>query len=153
MKAEGVVRLPDSQDGGSRSALRAEARARRGLRQNNPTGRIFLPSSGKSPLGVLPSCPRGRGVGHRHRTSGWDAVDAAASCARWDRRAGKLRERSQDAPTSGAEAYGKVVWFRCLSGWRQVFRRRESPTGQSASFREATEAREPDTPGRARYKS
>jgi len=58
------------------------------LRQNNPSGRIFLPSSGKSPLGVLPSCPRGRGVGHRHRTLGWDAVDAAASCARWDRRAG-----------------------------------------------------------------
>ena len=59
-----------------------------GLRQINPTGRISLSSSGKSPSGVLPSCPRGRGVGHRHRTLGRDAVDAAASCARWDRRAG-----------------------------------------------------------------
>ena len=59
-----------------------------GLRQINPSGRISLSSSGKSPSGALPSCPRGRGVGHRHRTLGWDAMDAAASCARWDRRAG-----------------------------------------------------------------
>jgi hypothetical protein len=38
-------------------------------------------------------------------------VDAVASCARWDGRAGfTVRERSQDVLTSGAEAYGKVVW-------------------------------------------
>jgi hypothetical protein len=42
---------------------------------------------------------------------GWDAVDAAASGARWDCRAGfTARERSQDVLTSGAEAYGKIVW-------------------------------------------
>jgi hypothetical protein len=69
-------------------------------------------------------------------TERWDGM-------RWTRRhrardgiAGrdKIRERSQDVPTSGAEAYGKVVWFRCLSGWRQVFRRRASPTGPECQF-------------------
>src|ERR1700704_3047518 len=81
------------------------------LRQINPTGKISLSPSGKSPLRLLPSCPRGRGVGHRYRTLGWDAVDAAASCARWDRRAGfRARERSQDVLTSDAEAYGEDVW-------------------------------------------
>ena len=39
----------------------------------------------------------------------------------------KLRERSPDVLTSGAEAYGKVVWIRRLIGWRQVLRRREKP--------------------------
>ena len=38
-------------------------------------------------------------------------VDATASCARWDGRAGfTARERSEGALTSGAEAYGEVVW-------------------------------------------
>src|SRR5665811_596423 len=59
-----------------------------GLRQNNTTGKISLSLSGKSLLRLTPSCSRGRGVGHRYRTMGWDAVDAAASCARWDCRAG-----------------------------------------------------------------
>jgi hypothetical protein len=36
------------------------------LRQNNPTGRFPLSSSGKSLLKLPASCPRGRGVGHRH---------------------------------------------------------------------------------------
>ena len=58
------------------------------LRQNNPSGKFSLSPSRKSLLGLTPSCPRGRGVGHRHRTLGWDAVDAAVSCARWDCRAG-----------------------------------------------------------------
>ena len=45
------------------------------------------------------------------RTLGRDAVDAAASCARWDCRAGfRARERSKCVLTSGAEAYGEVVW-------------------------------------------
>ena len=55
-----------------------------------------------------------RGVGHRHRTLGWDAVDAKAPCAERDRRAGKLRERSWNVLTSDAEAYGESVWTRCL---------------------------------------
>jgi hypothetical protein len=42
---------------------------------------------------------------------GWDAVDATASGARWDGRAGfTARELSQDVRTYGAEAYGEVVW-------------------------------------------
>ena len=104
------------------------------MRQNNPTGKISLSLSGKSLLRLTPSCPRGRGVGHRHER--WDGM-------RWTRRhrardgiAGrdKLRERSEGVLTSGAEAYGKVVWTRRLSGWRQVFRRRESPTGPERRF-------------------
>jgi hypothetical protein len=46
----------------------------------------------------------------------------------------KLRERSLDVLMSDADAYGEVVWFRRLSGWRQVFRRRESPTGPKRRF-------------------
>jgi hypothetical protein len=42
------------------------------LRQINPSGKLSLSPSGKSLLGLPPSCPRGRGVGHRHRTLGWD---------------------------------------------------------------------------------
>jgi hypothetical protein len=62
-------------------------------------------------------------------TERWDGM-------RWTRRhrardgiAGRdqLRERSQGAPTSDAAGYGKVVWFRRLSGRRQVFRRRARP--------------------------
>jgi hypothetical protein len=97
--------------GNAVGAMRSSTPAAPWLRQNNPTGKFPLSTSGKSSLGLPPSCPRGRGVGHRHRTLGWDAVDAAAACARWDGRAGfTVRERSQDALTSGAEAYGKVVW-------------------------------------------
>src|SRR5450432_3537171 len=59
----------------------------RSLRQNNPTGKIYLSPSRKSPLRLPPSCPRGRGVGHRHRTLGWDAVDAAVSGVKFVRRA------------------------------------------------------------------
>ena len=40
------------------------------LRQNNPTGKFSLSPSGKSLLGLPPSCPRGRGVGHRHERWG-----------------------------------------------------------------------------------
>ena len=41
-------------------------------------------------------------------------MDAAASCAEKDSRAGKLRERFWNVLTSGAGAYGKSVWTRCL---------------------------------------
>jgi hypothetical protein len=62
------------------------------------------------------------------RTLGWDAVDAAASCARWDGRAAfRARERSQDVRTSGAEAYGEVVWSWRLSGWHQVCEKASRP--------------------------
>jgi hypothetical protein len=44
--------------------------------------------------------------------AGWGAVDAAAFCARWDRRAGwrKARERSPSERTRNVAAYGEVVW-------------------------------------------
>jgi hypothetical protein len=45
------------------------------------------------------------------RTLGRDAVDAAASGARRDRRVGrKACERSTGAQTNDAKAYGKTVW-------------------------------------------
>jgi hypothetical protein len=43
------------------------------------------------------------------RTLGRDAVDAAASCVKIDRRAA-CRERSSSRQTSDAKAYGKTVW-------------------------------------------
>src|SRR5713226_1862196 len=79
------------------------------LRQSNPTGKFSLSPSGKSLLGLPPSCPRGRGVGHRHRTLGWDAVDAAVSGVKFVRRA-VFRERATARRTYDAEAYGEVVW-------------------------------------------
>ena len=79
------------------------------LRQNNPTGKFSLSPSGKSLLGLAPSCPRGRGVGHRHRTLGWDAVDAAVSGVKFVRRA-VFRERATARRTYDAKAYGEVVW-------------------------------------------
>ena len=42
------------------------------LRQNNPSGKFSLSPSGKSLLGLTSSCPRGRGVGHRHER--WDGM-------------------------------------------------------------------------------
>jgi len=79
------------------------------LRQNNPSGKISLSPSGKSSLGLPPSCPGGRGVGHRHRTLGWDVVDAAVSGVKFVRRA-VFRERTAARRTYDAEAYGEVVW-------------------------------------------
>ena len=90
-------------------ALVRESPAAPHLRQNNPSGKISLSPSGKSSLGLPPSCPRGRGVGHRHRTLGWDAVDAAVSGVKFVRRA-VFRERTAARRTYDAEAYGEVVW-------------------------------------------
>jgi hypothetical protein len=61
------------------------------------------------------------------RTLGRDAVDAAASCARRDRRAGLLVSDLRGVRTSGAEAYGEVVWSWRLSGWRQVGEKANRP--------------------------
>src|SRR4030088_3348810 len=87
----------------------ARARLPPHLRQINPTGKISLSPSGKSSLGLPPSCPRGRGVGHRHRTLGWDGVDAAVAGVKFVRRA-VFRERTAARRTYDAEAYGEVVW-------------------------------------------
>jgi hypothetical protein len=81
------------------------------LRQINPTGKISLPPSGKSFLRLPPSCPQGRGVGHRHRTLGWDAVDAGGIVRAMGSQGGiNSVSGHRNVPTSGAEAYGKVVW-------------------------------------------
>ena len=99
------------------------------MRQINPSGKISLFPKGKSPLDSRHPVPEEGALAIV--TERWDRE-------RWTRRhrarkriAGrdKLRERSQNAQTSGAEAYGKTVWIRRLSGWRQVSWRREVPTG------------------------
>jgi hypothetical protein len=58
------------------------------LRQINPSGSISLFPKGKSPLRIPHPVPEEGALAIV--TERWDgiAVDAAASCARWDRRAG-----------------------------------------------------------------
>jgi hypothetical protein len=56
------------------------------LRQNNPTGKIALNLSGKSPLKIRPSHPA-RGALAIVTNAGWDAVDATALGVTRDRRA------------------------------------------------------------------
>src|SRR5450755_2844605 len=72
---------------------------------------ISLHPSGKSSLQIraIPSHTEGRIA--IVTNAGWGAVDAAASCARWDRRAG--RKTCERSPARGREmllAYGKIVW-------------------------------------------
>ena len=77
-------------------------------------------------------------------TERWDgiAVDAKASCAERDQQGGiNSVSGLQNAQTSGAGAYGKIVWTRRLCGWRQVCGRHVGPTGRGrAGFPQATEA-------------
>jgi hypothetical protein len=79
-----------------------------------------------------PSCPT-EGRIRIVRDAGRDAVDAAASGAQVNGRAGfglsQTRERSNGVQTNGVVAYGEVVWFRhplLVSSWR----RRVGPTGR-----------------------
>src|SRR6266436_1600131 len=72
---------------------------------------ISLHPSGKSSLQIRAIPPHQRGVSRSSRTRGADAVDAAASCARWDRRVD--REICERSPARGREmllADGKIVW-------------------------------------------
>ena len=76
-----------------------------------PDGQIFAFAVGQITFKTPGILSPGKGRWPSSRTLGWDAVDAVASCARWDGRAGfRARERSPDVQTSGAEAYGEVVW-------------------------------------------
>ena len=76
-----------------------------------PDGQIFAFAVGQITFMTPDILSPGKGRWPSSRTLGRDAVDAAASCARWDGRAGfRARERSQDVLTSDAEAYGEVVW-------------------------------------------
>ena len=103
------------------------------LRQINPTGKFSLSPSGKSLLGLTPSCPRGRGVGHRHRTLGWDAVDAAVSGVKCVRRA---------VSVSGQRSAGRTMLKRTVKSCGpdasvvgvKSQRRCESPTGPECQF-------------------
>src|SRR5260370_15596537 len=94
-----------------KSALPAQAQSCDRAATKQPDGQIFAFAVGQITFrtpGIL-SLRKGRWPSSR--TLGRDAVDAVASCARWDGRAGFFwaRERSQDVLTSGAEAYAEVV--------------------------------------------
>jgi hypothetical protein len=93
-----------------------------------PVGQIFAFAVGQIRFRTFRILSPGEGRWPSSRTLGRDAVDAAASCARWNRRAGfRVRERSQGVRTSGAEAYGEVVWSWRLSGWRQAGEKASRP--------------------------
>jgi hypothetical protein len=93
-----------------------------GLRQNNPTGKspkvcppprakIFRLTRRANQCfsSARPTPPEGRLA--IVTDAGWDAVDAAAFCARRDCRAGrKICERSPSERTRDVAAYGEVVW-------------------------------------------
>ncbi len=92
-------------------------------RTDLPVGRIvdravesLLQKYFASPVGQIistnsrhPTPPEGRIM--IVRNAGWNAVDAAAFCARWDRRAGrKTCERSIARGRGTIAADGKIVW-------------------------------------------
>src|SRR5260370_41479513 len=94
-----------------KSALPAQAQSCDRAATKQPDGQIFAFAVGQISFrtpGIL-SLRKGRWPSSR--TLGWDAVDAAAPCTRWGCRASfRALERSPDVLTSGAEAYGEVVW-------------------------------------------
>ena len=83
--------------------------------------------------------------------AGWDAVDAAASGVKWNRRAGS--SASDDVTqTNGAEAYGKTAWswHPLLVSSRRSFDR---PDRVRQNINPPmTEARTNSSPGRSRHK-
>src|SRR5229473_2664431 len=110
-----------------------------------PDGQIFAFVVGQITFKTSAILSPKKGRWPSSRTLGRDAVDAAASCARWDGRAafGPVSD-PWDVRTSGAEAYGEVVWSWRLSGWRQVCGRQVGPTGRGcAGYSQATETTSP----------
>src|ERR1700682_2767035 len=83
----------------------------REVRQINPTGKIPLSPSGKSPLRLRPSRPT-EGRSRVVTNAGRDAVDARASGAQWQSQ-GEMNLVSDQLAreTIGALADGKAVWF------------------------------------------
>jgi hypothetical protein len=86
------------------------------------------------------------------RTLGRVAVDAAALGAWWCSQGGPWFVSGHSVQTTGAEAYGKAVWFWhpwLVSSWRRLF---ESNRVRPAVNPAAMEAKGSSSPGRARYK-
>src|SRR5450755_3972305 len=82
---------------------------------------ISLHPSGKSSLQIRAIPPHQRGVSRSSRTRGADAVDAAASCARWDRRATrKALERFPGVLTRDAFRVRQNRVVLTPRRWRQV---------------------------------
>jgi hypothetical protein len=82
---------------------------------DQPVGQNFGFSEAQITATFTPSCPQARGVGHRHRTLGWDC-GGRGGIGRGKGLQGGINSVSglQDGQTSGAEAYGKIVWIRRL---------------------------------------
>ena len=101
----GPMTLPDGQITANCPALLSSP-----LAENIPV--VGLP---ETPLGIPPSDPT-EGRIAIVTDAGLDVVDAAASGAQVNCRAGfglsQTRERPNGAQTNGVVAYGKTVWFR-----------------------------------------
>jgi hypothetical protein len=113
---------------------------------------ISLHPSGKSSLQIRAIPPHQRGVSRSSRTRGADAVDAAAFCARRDRRAGYPRERST---ASGRETMLRTAKScgpdapTLASSWRSCV----GPTGLRQNISADDGGKRARSPGRARNKS
>src|SRR5216683_8205583 len=79
------------------------------LRQSNPSGKISLSPSGKSLLGLTPSCPRGKGRWPSSPNVGM-GCGGRGGVGREVCSQGGFRERATARRTYDAEAYGEVVW-------------------------------------------
>jgi hypothetical protein len=82
-----------------------------GLRQINPTGKISLNPSGKSRLRVTPSCPQRKGRWPSSPNVGMGCGGRQGIVRAMGRQGGiNSVSNPQDVQTSGAEAYGEIVW-------------------------------------------
>jgi hypothetical protein len=115
---------------------------------------ISLHPSGKSSLHIRAIPPHKRGVSRSSGNAGRDAVDAAASCVQWDRRAGFFESvsdvRHADERCCGVRRSRVVLTPR---RWRQVRGCWVGPTGLQAQRQSADDGgKQARSPGRARRK-
>src|SRR5712664_4069270 len=110
---------------------------------------ISLHPSGKSSLQIRAIPPHQRGVSRSSRTRGADAVDAAAFCARRDRRAGwrKTCERSPSERTRDADRVRRSRVVLTPRRWRQVCGVASAQPGLDKTYPLTTVAKEPDHRG------
>jgi hypothetical protein len=122
-----------------------------------PCAKIFCFSETANHPTSLPSRPTQRGVSRSSRTLERDAMDAAVSGRAHGGRAGYGLSQTRERPDGEQDGRhcsvrsSRVVLTpqRSASSLAEVWK---VQPGRHAIFRKATEARKPDTPGRARSK-